>query len=228
MKINQIVNVSFEDAKRESEAIRGILSKSTKSMIEIGQKFKWFKYSKAYEKLGYATMQEFTEEEYGLKSSAVDNYIKVAKTYSEEKVNNETGEKYIEYSEECDNYSFCQLLAMSKLPKAQRVLISSDASVRTIKNMLKSSEDNSKGTDKTAENDTCEAEVKEEDSVTAVDQNSESVVDVVNTQKDDDKTQTFRIEGTTWEDILSKEAEIKKCLSKKERKYTISIVVSYE
>lgn len=120
-------NVSYEDSK---DLIREKINSAKSSLVSIGYYLKHIKNHELYKEDGYTNIHEFAKAEFGFNDNTTDRYMQLNDQFS-------IGGNSPEIEEKYSSYNMSQLFEMLPMKEEDRESLSSDMTVKEIRQAKK-------------------------------------------------------------------------------------------
>lgn len=178
---DMFINPDFaEEAKKRNKAIKAELGKISNSLEKIAFNIYWFYANKGFEQLGYKTIDELAQKEYGIKRTTTYDYINVVERFAER---DENGNIIERIRADLKDFQSSKLIALTNVNDEQLAEFDASMSVREIKSKVKELLDSDNETSCEADNDSSTDSKDEVIDVEATEVNRQVIISFSNIEE---------------------------------------------
>lgn len=122
--------ITIQEYMEWREDIRNRLQETKENFIVIGYRLKQLRDTEAYKQMGYSSITEMAQKEYGLNPTATSRFIKINNKYS-------VGGNSMELDPRYENYTYSVLCEMLTMPEEEAEKITVDMTVQEVREQKK-------------------------------------------------------------------------------------------
>lgn len=122
--------ITLQEYMEWREDIRNRLQETKENFIVIGYRLKQLRDTEAYKQMGYSSITEMAQKEYGLNPTATSRFIKINNKYS-------VGGNSMELDQRYESYSYSVLCEMLTMTEEEAEKITADMTVQEVREQKK-------------------------------------------------------------------------------------------